>query len=78
MSPDPTLEAVVEALKTVPERRLALIELARKVIRSDGSLDQEAVLFHMKELELAIEEAEAYSESTRSLVWSVKALLRVP
>ena len=75
---DPTLVAVVEALKTVPEKRLALIALARKGLRSDGTQDQEVVLLHMKELEQAVQEAEAYSEATRGLIWALKALLRAP
>ena len=72
---DPTMEALIEAVETVPERRLSIFELTRQVVREDGSLDHDAVLLRMKELDLAIDEAKAYASSVSEAIWNLQRLL---
>lgn len=63
-----TPDELIQVLRGVPELRLRLIELARRLAREDGSLDPERLAFHSKELNEAIAEAEAYREATREAV----------
>jgi hypothetical protein len=59
---------LIRVLKTVPEFRLRLIELAWKVIREDGQVDQDKVSFNRKEIDEAVEEAKAYGQATKEAV----------
>ena len=67
---------LVVALQSLPEVRLRLITLAWKVVQADGSLDADAIGLHMKELEEAIDEAQAYSDATQELVACMIELVR--
>ena len=59
---------IIQALKRVPETNLRLNALARDAVKDDGTLDVEKLTFNMAELQTAIKEAQAYSESTRKAV----------
>jgi len=69
-----TPQDLIEILKTVPEKRLKLIELARQVVKEDGGLDQNKLASLAEELELAIEEAQVYAKATEGALWSLKKL----
>ena len=59
---------VIRVLKTVPEVKLRIIDLAWKVVKEDGSIDPEKLLFYQKELEEATNEAEAYAQATKEAI----------
>ncbi|MBA7599116.1 hypothetical protein ES703_06143 [subsurface metagenome] len=59
------MDGIIEALKQVPEVRLRIIKLAWQVTGEDGSMDAGQMLFHIKELEESVSEAQAYSSATR-------------
>ena len=63
---------LVEIIRSVPETRLALIDLTWKVIKEKGSLDAEQLSFYRKELEEASTEATAYVHATKEMVWCLK------
>ena len=65
---------LVNALRTVPQVRLRLTELAWKLTGDDGSLDAEKLAFHHQELVEAIHEAEAYEKST---IEAVRCLMSI-
>lgn len=71
-----TTDRLVEALKQVPAKDLRLFALAWQLVDAQGNLDQAAVLFHAAELELAIQEASAYSRGTRNLATAVLQCVR--
>lgn len=66
---------VVRALKNVQKKDLSIIELARQLVGPDGRLDKDKAVFLGKEVADACQEAEAYSQATRRVVWSLKRLL---
>jgi len=70
------MDSIIEALKQVPEVRLQIIKLAWKVTGEDGSLDVDQMLFHSKELEVAVSEAAAYSSATREAVRCLREMAR--
>ena len=63
---------LIEVLKTVPEKRLKLVELSWQVVKEDGGLDQNKLASLAQELELAIEEAQGYSAATEKALWSLR------
>ena len=67
---------LVRALKEVPEVRLRLLELARGLVKEDGSLDMERAAFLGKELEEAIGEAKGYAQATQEMVSCLKQMAR--
>jgi hypothetical protein len=67
---------LTSALKTVPESRLRLIELAWKVTGDDGSLDLEKLAFCAKEVEEAVAEAKACAQATREAIECLMAMVR--
>jgi len=69
-------EELINALKTVPECRLRLIELAWKVVGEDGEVDPTKIAFYHKEITEAIKEAEAYREQTKEIVRCLMDLLK--
>ena len=69
-------EDLVRALKGVPEFRLRLIDLARELVREDGSIDFDKATFYRKEIEEAIGEAEDYSWATREAVRCLREMAR--
>jgi len=68
-----TKELIV-ILKKVPETRLRLFPLAGMVVGEDGRVDPQKVAFHYKELTEALDEATAYSESTREALRCLKEM----
>jgi len=67
---------LISALKTVPEFRLRLIELAWQVAGDDGSLDLEKLAFCAKEVEEAVAEAKACAQATREAIECLMAMVR--
>jgi hypothetical protein len=66
---------LIKALKTVPETRLKLIDLAWKIYDENGNFEEESIIKYHKELVEASEEAKAYSERTRRVVGWMKTNL---
>jgi len=67
---------IIEALKSVPEIRLRIIDLAWKLVGDDGSISPEKTAFYRQELEEAITEAEAYMQATREAVCHLREIPR--
>lgn len=55
---------IIAILEEVPEVYLRIIPLTWKLVREDGTLDNEKVAFYQKELEEALKEAESYAKAT--------------
>ena len=66
---------VITILRRVPEKRLAVFDLATRLVDADGELDAEAAAARQPEINLAIVEADSYARATRS---AVEALRRIP
>ncbi len=66
---------IVAILRGVPERRLAVFDLADDLLDPDGEIDADAAAARQPEINLAIAEVESYARSTRS---AVEALRRIP
>ncbi len=66
---------VVAILRQVPEKHLAVFDLATELIDADGELDAEAAAARQPEINLAIAEAESYARATRP---AIEALRRIP
>ena len=66
---------IAAILRTVPEKRLAVFDLAAVLVDAVGELDAEAAAAHQPEINLAIAEVEAYTRATRP---AVEALRRIP
>ena len=62
---------IVQALRTVPETRLRLVELAWECVGPDGHLDMEKAARRMKEIEDAADEAHAYTSATERVRWAL-------
>ena len=63
-------DVLVRALRTVPEKRLRLVELARELADEAGELDLEKAAKRLDEVDLAIREASVYAQATgRVLRW---------
>ena len=61
---------VIRALRGVPETRLRLIELTWQVVDDRGAIDPDKVRLHYKEINEAVDEAQAYSQETeRAVLW---------
>lgn len=67
---------IADVLKEVPEVQLRILRLTWEVVLDDGTIDDKKVVFHQKELEEALKEAEAYSRRTAEAVRCLKTLLR--
>jgi hypothetical protein len=65
---------IVRVLKDLPEVELKLIDLCWKVMKEDGSIDLDKVLFYRKELDLYIQEARGYVSATRKAIECLKEL----
>ena len=73
-----TPNELVNILKTVPEYRLRIIELAWELVDADGHLDENLAVLRMQEIREACQEAEHYADSTREMAHSLKECLRNP
>ena len=71
-------QALVASLKTVPETRLRLIELAWELADAEGNLDELRAVPRMQEIREACQEAENYAKATRKLARSLNECLRAP
>jgi PRTRC genetic system protein C len=66
---------IVAILRRVPNKRLAVFDLAAELVDADGELDAETAATRQLEINLAIAEAESYARATRP---AVEALRRIP
>lgn len=66
---------VVTILRRVPEKSLAVFDLAAHLVDTDGELDAEAAAARQPEINLAIVEADSYARATRS---AIEAIRRIP
>ena len=57
---------LAQALRKVPETKLAILELYPRILGPDGRLDQEAAKTLTKKLDKATEEAQQYAQETRN------------
>jgi hypothetical protein len=71
-----TGQALVSSLKTVPETRLRLTELAWEMADADGNLDELRAVPRMQEIRDACQEAENYAEGTRKMLMRLNECLR--
>jgi len=67
---------LIAALGEVPAFQPRLLELVKKLLNEDGSIDPNKIAFHNLELEEAIGEARAYSSSAKEAVDCLMSLLR--
>ena len=66
---------IIAILEEVPEAHLRIIPLTWKLVREDGTLDNEKVAFYQKELEEALEEAQSYARATAEAIRCLIELL---
>ena len=69
---------LVAILKTVPEARLRVIQLAWELAGPDGALDEAKAVPRMGEIRDACQEVADYAEATKKLAGNLKACLRDP
>ena len=69
-------EDLIAALGEAPAFQPRLLELVKKLLNEDGSIDPNKIAFHNLELEEAIGEARAYLKSTQEAVSWLMSLLR--
>ena len=67
-------QAIIEALKELPEVRLRLIELCWELYQN-GELNEAKAAFWGKEIAEAVKEAEGYAQATREAVWALRELV---
>ena len=67
---------LVKALRTVPEKKLRLVELAWELANEEGELNVEAAAERVDEVNAAAREATGYIEATRRLLWHLNELAR--
>lgn len=65
---------VASILRTVPEKRLLVFELAAELLDERGELDFEATAARQLEVNLAVAEAEGYARATRQAVEALRRL----
>jgi len=67
---------LIESLKSLPEVSLSLLVIAREAVKEDGSLNEEYLAFHHKEVLEAKDEAEAYMAEVQRAARSLQELAR--
>ena len=67
---------ITEILKSVPEVKLKVIPLTRKLLGEDGRIDIRKASYDTTEVDAALEEAENYARQTGNAVSHLKNLLR--
>ena len=67
---------LIPILKGVPETRLRILELAWELTGEDGAIDAQKVTYYYKEITEAVDEAEAYSKTTKEAAQCLKELAR--
>jgi hypothetical protein len=78
MSEAKDIEKVVEALKTVPEKKLRIIELANSIPIKDGNLDIDVLSKMAPEINLATQEAIAYGNATIRAIQALVGMTSKP
>lgn len=73
MADEKILDAMIEALKGVPEKKLLLVELANSIPIKNGMLDIPTLQAKQKEITLAETEAKVYGAHT---IQAVELLVR--
>jgi hypothetical protein len=66
---------LVEHLKRVPPKDLAIITLAWELVGPEGQIDVNQVQFRIEEVMLARDEAVAYTRATQRMVEALKQCL---
>ena len=74
MNPSETTDRICEALETVPEKHLMIIELANRFYKGTGELDYDGLAEIQPEVNLAMAEAKMYGSHT---LMAVNALMRL-
>ena len=67
---------LVRVLRSVPARRLRIIELAWELANEKGELNLEKATIRLDEVEMAVQEASAYAQATRRVLRWLKELVR--
>ena len=67
---------LVAILKTVPEARLRLFDLAWELSDPSGQLDEAKAIPRMAEIRDACQQAEDYANATKKLTEALRACLR--
>ncbi len=70
------MERYIDALKRVPGCHLSIIDLAWKIVKEDGDLEDNPML-HNLEVEVAAREARAHVNDTRRAIVSLCQLARL-
>jgi len=68
------MENYIDALKKVPETKLAIIALAWQIVKPDGTLDENQVVFYHTEVMQAVKESQSYASDTKKAVESLCSL----
>ncbi len=66
---------IVAILRGVPERRLAVFDLAAELVTGDGEIDLDEAAARQPDIHLAIAEADAYARATQRAVQSLRQLM---
>lgn len=72
------IEKITQALKTVPEKHLLIVDLARQVVNEKGELDYDLLADRQRDVNLAIAEAKAYSNATIRAIETLRGLKAHP
>ncbi len=67
-------KTIIQALKTVPPKRLLLIDLVNELTGEDGKINQEMLQDRQKHVNLAAAEANAYSRYTQDALSALKQI----
>jgi PRTRC genetic system protein C len=70
----PSEPDVVNVIRRVPEKRLAVMELACELFGDDGEVDVDVAAARQPEINLAIAEVEGYARATRQAVEALRHL----
>ena len=71
-----TPDELVAILKTVPEARLRLFDLAWELAGPDGALDENKAIPRMGEVRDACQQAGDYANATKKLTGNLRECLR--
>ena len=66
---------IVAILRGVPEKRLAVFDLAAQLTTGDGELNLDEAAAREPDIQLAIAEADAYARATQRAVQSLRQLM---
>ena len=65
---------LVKALRTVPEKKLRLVELAWELVDPEGQPDLDKAAERLDEVNAACSEVNAYTNATQRLLWRIRNL----